>query len=238
MRVPVCRAEFGLLVRYHVPWVHGIRGPKVVEIEEGNEALYPSADRWEIVARGSDDERRGMQKWRRPPGPEARFVPEPYVRQDVRADVVICPRKRGYGSDKNWPHWHRFERLPGVFAAGAPDSSYDVQCPRAWDHARFLDASIEALRSARLCIATDAGLAHLAVLCGTPLLLITYRGLVAPGPVRDADGRVMQPAYWPVRMEEYYHRANHTRSLIETVDGWEYPERVVRRVSELLRVAA
>jgi hypothetical protein len=124
--------------------------------------------------------------------------------------------------------------LPGAFAAGAPDSSYDVDCPRAWDHARFNDAAIEALRSARLCIATDSGNAHLAVLCGTPLLLVTYRGLIAPGPVLDERGRAMQPAYWPVRYQQYYAAANHTGSPIEMIDGWEHPLRVVRRAMNIL----
>jgi hypothetical protein len=169
--------------------------------------------------------------------PEARFLPAPHVPQGIRARVVICPRERRYGSAKNWPHWHMFEDLPGVFAAGAPDSSYDVQCPRAWDYARFLDASVEAMRGARLVVATDAGLAHLAVLCGAPLLIITHRGLVAPGPVLDPSGRAMQSAYWPVRLDEYYLSANHTGSPIETVDGWERPERVLERVFQLAEAA-
>jgi hypothetical protein len=233
--VPAFRGELGLKIRYHVPWVYA-KGPgHVVEIEEGEEALYPLAAEWRIVPRNQDDSRHGG------PGrlqPQKRFVPEPYVRQGITADLVLCPRKRNYGSSKNWNVWPWLAlqlEVDGfnVFAAGAPDSSYDVACPRAWDYPRFLDASIEAMRSARLVIATDAGLAHLAVLCGAPLLLITHRGLVAPGPVTDSKGRVFRPEYWPVRLQEYYRDANHTGSPIEAVDGWMHPERVLEKAKEM-----
>jgi hypothetical protein len=232
MLIPAFKGEFGLKLRYHVPRVYALGAGHVIEIEAGEEALYPLAKEWRVVPRGNDDRRYGPGATH-PGKAEQRFVPEPYVRQGVAADVVICPRKRNYGAQKNWPHWFHLSCLPGVFAAGAPDSSFDVDCPRAWDYARFLDASIEALRSARLCIATDAGLAHLAVLCGTPLLIITYRGLVAPGPIMSFTGRMIKPAYWPVKFDEYYAEANHTGSPIELIDGWEHPERVVERVLEL-----
>lgn len=230
--VPVVRAEFGLLVRYHVPWVHALPGPKRVEIEEGNEALYPSAAEHIIVERGNDDARRGLPGWAPPKGaPEARFVPEPTVRVGLGPDVVICPRKRSYGPNKNWDGWGYLLHQLGqsgfsVFAAGAPDSSDDVDCPAAWEHERFLDASIEAMLAAKLVISTDAGLAHLAMLCGAPLLLITHEGLVAPGPVVTTDGRVAQDQYWPVRLDEYYHAANHTHAPIHVSRDWLYPKEV------------
>lgn len=228
--VKVPRCELGLKVRYVVPHVAAL-GPVVVEHESGEDALFPFARERRIVPRVHDDTRQ------KGPGirfPQKRFIPEPYVRQNIRADVVIAPRKRQHGASKNWPHWEALTDLPGVFAAGAPDSSYDVQIPRAWDYDRFLDASIEALRSSRLCIATDAGIAHLAVLCGTPLLLITYRGLVSPGPVVSAEGNVIQKAYWPVKFEEYFAKANHTNAHIEMLDGWENPERVLQRAREIM----
>lgn len=223
--------ELGLKIRYPVPWAYALGVGYVVNCEPGEEALWPLALEHRIVPRVHDDTRR------KGPGvrfPQKRFVPEPHVAQGIKADVVICPRLRKHGPTKNWPHWDALTELPGVFASGAPDSSYEVNVPRAWDYARYLDASIEAMRSARLCIATDAGLAHLAVLCGTPLLLITYRGLVAPGAVIDADGRVIQRAYWPVKWREYYESANHTGAHMEMLDGWEHPERVLQRARELM----
>lgn len=236
--VPVFRGEFGLKIRYHVPHVYAL-GPRIVEIEEGEEALYPLAREWRIVPRALDDSRHG--------GPgryprEVRFQPVPHVVQGVAADVVICPRWRRYGAAKNWRYWPSIAnwlRMDGyrVFAAGAPDSSGISGmggCACAWEFDRFLDASIEALRSCRLCIATDAGLAHLAVLCGTPLLLITYRGLVAPGPVIASNGRIAEHEYWPCKLQEYYHSANHMNAPIVTVDGWEHPERVRQTAREMM----
>lgn len=224
------RGELGLAIRYWYPHLAAL-GPVAVEVEEGHEALVPFAREVCVVPRVHDDTRQ------KGPGirfPQKRFVPDPHMWQGITADVVICPRLRRHGPSKNWPHWESLTELPGVFAAGAADSSYDVRVPRAWDFPRPLDASIEAIRSARLVIATDAGLAHLAVLCGTPLLLITYRGLVSPGPVVSAEGRTIQAAYWPVKFAEYYEAANHTNAPLEMIDGWERPEAVLTRAKELL----
>lgn len=242
-----CRAEFGLKIRHHVPAVHALGPVSWIYIEPGEEALYPLAGRWIEVERRYDDERHGWDDpmksrlrsaldcldvgkgWR-----ESRFVPEPHVSRGITADVVICPRKRRYGSDKNWDGWELLAEMPDVFAAGAPDSSYDVKCDCAWDYDRFLDASIEAMRSARLVVATDAGLAHLAVLCGAPLLLVTHDGLVAPGPVRGSEGQVLEPRYWPVRLEEYYEQANHTGSPIQVSHAWQSPETVLEEIRDIL----
>jgi hypothetical protein len=264
--VPPFRGELGLMIRYHVPAVRAIHRPLVVCHEPGLEALYPDRERIIVPAR-PDDERRDLYRkdpaalefWSaslqmRYPGaqivapdrskewPEERFVPEPHVLQDVpAADIVVCPRYREYGAEKNWPAWPALtDALLGeglhVFAAGARATSVDVGTPAAWHHDRELDASIEAIRSARLVIATDAGLAHLAVLCGAPLLLIGYGGgLVAPGKVTNERGRVVGEKYWPIRLDRYYHAANHTGSPIEMEPhGWESPGRVVARALEML----
>lgn len=250
------RVEFGIKIRFYVPAFHALKstdGTKVAYIEEGEEALYPSATEFRRVPRRNDDHRYGREdelknqlKASYPPEaiveltrgqwPEERFVPEPFTKTGFRGDVVICPRKRDYGSSKNWPHWDLLSRQPNVVAAGAPDSSYDgLDCPVAWQYPRFLDATIEAIRSARLVVSTDAGLAHLAVLCGTPLLMITHRGLVAPGPVVDEHGTVLRQRYWPVRLQRYYLAANHLNSPIYTVDGWEDPKKVVDAIKEITR---
>ena len=244
------RGEFGLKLRYHVPNIHAIPGPKTVCIEPGEECLYPSAKGFIIVDRIKDDARRGTHPrtdgefnrrlrekihsrygkvevvQTRKGMPEKRFVPKPKVFSWINAKVVIAPRKRTYGRAKNWPHWNELMDLPGIFAAGAPDSSFDLPCPKAWDYDRFLDASVEAILGAELVISTCAGVAHLAMLCGTPLLLITHNGLVAPGPVLDDRGRAMESRYWPVRREEYYYKANHQNVRIHEVSQWDEPERV------------
>ena len=246
-----CRVEFGFKVRYHVPAVYALGPVHSIYIEPGEEALSPLATHgWMDVERRHDDDRHGWDDSLvsslsvfagigpcitvKKGDPEERFVPEPLERKGITADVVICPRWRRYGSAKNWPHWQLLSEMRGVFAAGAPDSSHDVACERAWDYGRFLDASIEAMRSARLVVATDAGLAHLAVLCGAPLLLITHDGLVAPGAVLGSGGQVLEPSYWPVRLEEYYHRANHTNSPIHVSDAWRSPNLVLEKIRDIL----
>lgn len=253
------RGELGMKTYWHAPAVHAIEGPKVVYIEEGEQALYPSATSWIEVARKEDGKRRNNYKqdaefleriesairandrtseivkpdakW-----PKKRFIPQPHVRSDIKCDVVVCPRRRLYGSEKNWPEWFDLTaRLKAdgleVFAAGAADSSYQVPCERAWDYKRPLDAAIEAMHSAKLVVATDAGLAHLAVLCGRPLFLITHgRGLVAPGPSIDETGRHMDDRFWPVKLERY-EEANHTKSEIRVLhDAWYNPDFVLDAV--------
>lgn len=258
------RGEFGLRIRYHVPAVHALPRPKAVYHEEGEEALYPSADETVVVPRIDDDRRAGTHPrsdvefraecsrdaLERFPGamvletspemPQSWFTPSPVVMYGIDPDVVVCPRRREYGSAKNWDAWPHLIRMLNsgglrVYAAGAPDSSYEVDCPAAWHRARFLDASIEAMINGRLVVATDAGLAHLAMLCGADLLLVTYRGLVAPGPVIDSSGEVAHETYWPVRLDEYYRQANHAGARIEVIDGWEDPGRVGRIVQEWCR---
>ena len=245
------RGEFGLKIRFHVPAVYAMRHARHrVCVEPGEEALYPGANGYVECERREDRERHGMKndglyisglmekmghgtKYLTPGrgDPEERFVPEPTVRVGVNPMVVVCPRKRKYGPEKNWPHWAELEG----WGAGAPDSSFGVGSREgAWDHERFLDATIEAMLGARLVVATDAGLAHLAVLCGVPLLLITYKGRPAPGPVRNALGDPVQPSYWPVRMDEYYHAANHRGSPITVCDHWHDPDKVQEAISDLL----
>lgn len=263
--IPAWRGEFGLKVCYHVPAVHAIRGQKVVFIERGEQALYPSArehievDRREDAARRNSYKKDGAavdemaREIRRRYGagarimlpdatwPRKRFIPQPHVRLGITCDVVVCPRRRDYGSSKDWPHWPELTQQLvdaglSVFAGGAPDSSYDVPCPVAWDFGRFLDATIEAMLSAQLVIATDAGLAHLAVLCGRPLLGITHADhRVAPGPFVDEVGKVSRPEYWQV----YRHRydgANHTGSPITWLPwAWHDPGLVLREAVARVR---
>lgn len=224
LTVPVFRGEFGVKIRAHVPIVHAMPGPKVVEIEEGEEALYPSAERWVVVPRGDDFARRGMSPMR---GEEARFVPRPHVEPEGLpvADVVVCPRHRRFVEARNWSHWAALaESLQSsgvsVIAAGAPDSSAPVPCPATWKWPRFLDATIRAILDAKLVVATDSGLAHLAVLCGTPLLIITHAGRCGDGPIIDSRGRVHSDVHWYADPEHYYEEANHLGVPIRLIDSW------------------
>ena len=262
------RAEFGMKVWWHAPAVHAIAGDKIVCIEPGDEALYPSATEFRVVTQQHDDARRNRYSRDREfldnvqrdviteygienvelifphdDWPRERFIPEPRVRQGsphLYPDIVVCPRRRRYGAEKNWPEWHDLTAglvADGftVFAAGAPDSSYEVPCPQAWDYDRFLDASIEAMLNAKLVVTTDAGLAHLAVLCGRPTAVITHGDLlVAPGPVIDETGRQMEDHYWPVKLERYVE-GNHTDAPLFFLDhAWYDPANVRRTIRRLM----
>lgn len=247
MIVPAYRGEFGLEVRFHVPVVYGMGTGHIIECEEGKEALYPLAQEWRIVPRVPEDSveaSRARGRLGRPKrkGREVRFQPSPHVTQGVPpVDVIVTPRKRGYGESKNWPHWQLLadtldDRDLKVFVAGVKDASFPLEgYPASWDYDRPLDAVIEAMRQPGvLVVAACSGLAHLAVLCGTPLLLFTYRGMVAPGPVINSSGRFVQAHYWPVRMKEYYHAANHMHSPIIEGDYWEHPGLLAGTAAKLL----
>lgn len=264
------RAEFGMKVWWHAPAVHAIKTTdgKIVYIEPGDEALYPSAFQHIVIDRQSDELRRNRYDRDRdfvaamrfdakqrfgddvdilepsPDSPRKRFVPEPTVTLGLNYDVVVCPRRRMYGAEKNWPEWiHLVDWLQGAgvrtFAAGAPDSSYQVKCDKAWElprkHGvilpRFLDATIEAMLGAKLVVATDAGLAHLAVLCGVPLLMLTYAdGLVAPGPIVDETGKHFEDQYFKVKTERY-EEANHRSSEVTILrDAWYDPATVFNTI--------
>lgn len=264
------RGEFGLKLFGHVPAVNAIRQRKIVYCEEGEQALFPGAAQWIEVARNDDSLRRNTYRrdsnfvatvravaaarW-----PNARlvepditwplepFAPTPYVPQDVGAvDIVVCPRWRAYGASKNWPHWPALvaglkELDLNVFAGGAADSSVPVPCPQAWKWERPLDATIAAMQKARLVVATYAGLAVLAVLLGKPLLLITHgHGLIAPGPVSDEHGRVMEKAYGAAdlsRLEAVNHRGS---AIVSLHAAWDRPAAVAHeawRMFELTRTS-
>lgn len=257
------RGEFGYRCFFHAPQVHAALTPgvDVVCCPDGMEALYPDAADYIITEDRPDPQRRGAVEDEfaaryaglaserygpdvLPVHPNFRaarkyFVPKPHIPVQVApCDIVVCPRRRDYGADKNWPHWQGLiDQLTHsglrVFAAGAADSSYDVDCHgfarRAWDYGRSLDVSLRAILQCRSVIATDAGLAHLAVLCGRPLLMITHaQGLVAAG--TDDRGN----AYWPVMIDRY-RAENHLNAPIRMVQhAWDDPDKVARAAAEFL----
>lgn len=248
--VPPFRGEFGHVVMYHAPGVRALPRPVVVAIEPGMDALYPDAEHV-YCERRPDPERRAsygtdrryVQDWTlklKKRHPEARvaqpdrfwkqgrrrFVPRPIETYGIMADVVVCPRRREFGPERNWPRWHLLvEALTAsglrVFAAGSREASADMPCPAAWDYHRELDASLEAMHAARLVIATDTGLAHLAAMAGRPLLMITH------GEFTDPTRR------WKVEMWRY-DEDNHLGTPIHRADAWHEPEKVVELAGRIL----
>jgi hypothetical protein len=257
---------------HHVPVVHALAATKKIVCHElGDEALFPSASELVECPRMCDSDRRDtaandlsylMRLQNRllthmdidevfiPDHricERAYFRPTPYLAVDIgdSIDVVLCPRQRQYGQEKNWPHWRYLcELLKArgyrLFAAGAPDSSdrsLTEAIPSSWQYQRYLDATIAAMRRTRLVVATDSGLAHLAVWCGTPILLISHQNrLVAPGPVRDGSGTITRKHYWPINMR-HYSSENHLCAQICVLDHtWDDPHAVVNAVITALHI--
>jgi ADP-heptose:LPS heptosyltransferase len=224
---------------WHAPAVHGYNSDfKIVMMEEGEEALFPSASARLIVPRARDADRREYsefdkqfrdhaktegiaeaqrlqvkkltvvpphEKWTPTIPGLVRFVPKPFKEYGIgKTDVVLCARRRDYGPTKNWAHWRDLAsalRAQGLtyITAGAPDSTEVLPGASTTEYPRFLDATLEAMHNTKLVVATDNGLAHLAVLAGRPLLLITD------------DGMRTAPGYVAVKIQRF-HAANHTGS--------------------------
>ena len=253
-----CRGEFGWIVMAHAPQVHAAIEPgDMVCCLPGLEAIYPGAASYFHVEPLHDREQAGMSL--RDPGlaplaqtlqshhpdaqliapcpkaPRRYFLPAPTSVYGLACDVVVCPRRRGYGADKNWPHWQEatdrlIDRGLRVFAAGTKASSFDLRgVPRAWDYDRPLDATIEAMSSSHLVLATDSGLAHLAVMCGRPLLMISHgEGLVAPG--LNDDGK----PYWPIQMDRFAQENHLSSSITVLSHAWDDLQRVMDAAASAL----
>lgn len=260
------RGEFGIKLMRHVPVVHAMSGKKIVCCEPGEDALYPSAAQVIYCSRKKDAERRDqyskdaeyvedMKHKMAEMFPRASLVmtdvgmPKAYFKPKPRKfaicgtidgtkdiDVLICPRRREYGKEKNWPHWQSLadelsDRGLKVAAAGAPDSSVEVHgVAKTWkcSPGMTLDTAIDAMNRSKVVVATCAGLAHLAMWCGAPLLLISYgkEGLVAPGPARLGDGTIAHERYWPIKTERYAEQNHLGASFQVLTDSWDHPKMV------------
>lgn len=158
--------------------------------------------------------------------PRKYLVYQPHIKQNINCDVVVCPRKRELAPDRNWEYWSDLTKKMqdnnlAVFAVGSPDASFNVPCKKAWSYDRFFDATLEAILSSKLVICTDSGLAHLAVQCGKPILMITFNG--QPGPKTK----------WKVKWNRY-NLENHLNSIIKSVDGWNDIDLVFKTAIQML----
>lgn len=263
--VPPFRGEFGIMLRFHACAVRAMPRPVLVAHEEGLEALYPDCKR--IIVPTNDDSLRRwtyahddsfVNNWKERMGNHTVMMPDkdkplpiqPFTPVPVRKqlcegceyDVVICPRKRAYGSNKNWDAWHHVTDVLKalglrVFAAGLEETSYPVDAhARAWDYPRPLDATIQAMSQSKVVLATASGLSLLALLVGKPLVLVAANeGRVAPGPVADLAGKVHHDTYWRVPIASYYRPLNHKNVTIDMISGaWENPGAAIHVVREMV----
>jgi hypothetical protein len=122
------------------------------------------------------------------PHERQRFVKFGKARPELATDVLIHPRGRGHGTDRNWSreNWERLlERLAPlglrVGCIGLTGATQEL----AGDFAEFRDRPLadtcDLMASTRLVVGPSSGPMHLASLCGTPHLVWTDRTRYARG---------------------------------------------------------
>lgn len=247
------RGEFGFICMFHAPQVNAAAGPKTAIIEKGMEALYPYCE-YLYIDRREEAERRARveedllsrirdKDWGgaelispNQNAPRKYFVPRPYRKLSFvpDVDVVVCPRKRKYGPDKNWRHWDALvDELAAwglrLFVAGHPESTQKLtDCiPSVFDFEEeyALDVTVACMSKAKLVLSTDCGLAHLALMCGRPLSMISHGdGLVADG--KDDVGN----PYWPIKIERFV-KENHRKAPIRIINhAWHGTGKVIQHL--------
>lgn len=87
------------------------------------------------------------------------------------------------------------------------------------------------MRDAKIVIATDSGLAHLAVMCGCRVLLITHgEGIVADG-VDDVGNQ-----YWPSKIHNFEKVAAFTGATVKVIKhAWHSAEPVFNAARDELK---
>jgi len=122
--------------------------------------------------------------------PPAYFIPQERVEYNFDIDILIFPRLKEYAHGRNYPHWemlHPALKAEGfkTFLAGQPDSCLHLDAPAVWDFAdkeHILDATICAIKRARIRLGTATGTTFLSVMCGKPpLVIISEQGFDARG---------------------------------------------------------
>jgi len=187
--------EFGNELLRWVPAIYNDPGDKIVCYEAGKECLYPRGTEFYVIPRIEATQRvcsgslNQVELWaeiRARLGPDHEYI-EPHSTWPMAAitdeffvpetpdygfecDVAIFPRLKKQGPFKNWEHWQYVvdelkERGLRVFACGHKDSSYDVDCPTAWDYEDSLAASIYGMIHSTVRIGPSTALTILSHYC-------------------------------------------------------------------------
>ena len=146
-------------------------------------------------------------------------------------DVLVCPRFRKHGQHRNYQHWEAV--VKGLQAngltvalAGMKQTSVDVRSVpehlKSWNY-DSLDSTLHMMNVARVVLATDAGLAHLAVLNQSPLLVIY-----------DQPGVEAGKPEWPWVLPHMQRHA--TVDCNPIINGWNNSQVVVDSVVSYLGV--
>lgn len=153
--------------------------------------------------------------------PEGNFIPKPLCPCPTsQPDILVAPRYRKHGEARNYPHWQRvvddLQDLgyhPGLL--GTRETSVDItgvpEHRKAWTYEDDLGVTLHWMSTAKMVLATDSGMAHLAVLAGAPLLVLYENRGYVPGP----EG-------WPWIMP---HMKAHAKAFCEPIVGcWTDPK--------------
>ena len=162
--------------------------------------------------------------------PECSFKPSPKTVMDCpNIDVLVCPRYREHGKHRNYQHWeevvHKLQDQGLTVAlAGMRQTSVDVHSVpeylKSWNY-DSLDSVLHMMNASKLVLATDAGLAHLAVLNGSSLRVIY-----------DKQGVEAGKPEWPWALPHMKKYA--TAECQPILNGWNNPSVVVEAVNSFL----
>lgn len=142
--------------------------------------------------------------------------------ETTATDFLICPRHKAFSHPhRNWDGWHRFKHAACVSGGivGREAQMFDWQCTVKVSDLEKIAAH---MLNTKLVVATDSGLAHLAILLRVPLAVIwgTPVGVI-PG--------------------QEYHQGCHRRmehqkrSPVWHIEGgWENPSKAFEEVNQIL----
>ena len=115
---------------------------------------------------------------------KACFAPK-IVSRGLEVDVVLTPRKRSFHTERNLAFWQEIlnglkDRGLSIGAVGRKDTSFHLTGIdiNSWDY-DGIDACIEMMQNAKIILAQNCGLAHLAIFLRTPMIMMrTGNGMI------------------------------------------------------------
>lgn len=149
---------------------------------------------------------------------------------DQDLDIVLAPRWRKHGEHRNFQYWK--EVTDGLMDLGLKVGYAGLLCAsqdyqrvpeelKSWNYDQ-VDTTFHMMNRAKVTLATDAGLAHLAVLNQTPLLVIY-----------DEPGREAGHPTWPWVLP---HMQRHSVNTCDPICyGWNSPETVVKHTADFVK---
>jgi len=171
------------------------------------------------------------------PSPAHAFIPKPMgSKPPVYPEILVAPRFRKYVPGRNYAYWVTvMKALAGlktrdggnlaIGIIGLKETSTDLpeldDCWKAWNYSDGFGVTLHWMRRARLVLATDSGLAHLAVMARAPLKVIYGKAGKASGKTK---GRWAFP----------YMQAHAMAHCEPILGGWDSPDAVVEAVRQYL----